>query len=177
LEVECPVCAAEAEHALAEEAAAVKQRTEAYAKFRAEQERRQEAQRLIRQAGGVAKWYATMSSQDKAKWGDLEAELLGEEKRRAEQVKELAQHLKPFTLDELLNGPGAPKPTAAPDVDLRPKPWPQPPTGILEIDLNDPLAEVPQFSPRSRIVHRDDLTPQPQMRPSDIGMPPDPDFP
>jgi hypothetical protein len=135
LEEQCVVCDAERERELAEQAAAVKRRTEEAAKLIAEQERRDEARRLAHAAGGAAKWYAGMTGAEQAKWADLKDELLAAEKRRLKDIEFAKEREKPLTLDGLAAMMGTPKP----EVDVRPHPFPVL-TGILEIDA--PILEA-----------------------------------
>jgi hypothetical protein len=55
--------------------------------WNAAQKRRRQAEVLAQSAGWAEKWFATMSSQDRARWRDLEQELVNSERLEREATE------------------------------------------------------------------------------------------
>jgi hypothetical protein len=81
-----------------------------------------QADKGVKQAGGVGKWFQGMTAEERLRWSDLKEELLREEKSRLRQAEESARMLEPLTMEQVaLMNPG--KQDAPPKPKPEPKPW------------------------------------------------------
>jgi hypothetical protein len=132
-------------------------------------ERRLEADRGVREAGSVAKWYLGMTAAQREKWQDLKDELLREERRRQKSLDEALARQEPLTIDKLdLMMPGNVKPDRQPDVSLAPaqirQRQPVVETGILEVDLAQyPHLDMSGYDHIARARYKELMTGSPDM--------------
>jgi hypothetical protein len=150
---DCPACYAIYQTELDAEAAERQRIAELNAKWKADRERRQEAEMLAKASGGVEKWYGCMSVQDHQRWDDLRQTLVDAERlhKESEASWQRANIM-------------APKP--APVVGHTAPAWVPPiaPTGIIEVDYPPDSNDQPnmkaritsRYEPRPRTPSRDD---------------------
>ena len=77
---ECYLCIAAEQAELDAQAADEARYAKIWEADEAARQRRQEAEALAKASGGAEHWFATMSSQDKERWGDLEQTLINAER-------------------------------------------------------------------------------------------------